>query len=70
MGTRSADSLNPTPLTRLRQALQPDWVHTVTARRVAAGALVILAGVAAIRADPHGEHRHTGRRGPATSLPE
>ena len=59
MGIRRSDSLNPTPLTRLRQALQPDWVHTVTARRVAAGVLVILAGVAAVRADPHGEHRHT-----------
>lgn len=59
MGTRRADSLNPTPLTRLRQALQPDWVHTVAARRLAAGVLVLLAGVAAIRAEPHGEHRHT-----------
>jgi Flp pilus assembly protein CpaB len=51
---RSA-SLNPTPLTRLRQALQPDWVHTVKARRIASGLLVILAGVAAIRSDPQGE---------------
>jgi hypothetical protein len=58
MGTR-ADSLNPTPLTRLRQALQPDWVHTVAARRIAAGVLVLLAGLAAVRAEPHGEHRQT-----------
>jgi hypothetical protein len=39
--------------------LQPDWVHTLAARRVAAGILVILAAVAAVRTDPHGEHRET-----------
>jgi SAF domain len=45
--------LNPTPLTRLRQGLQPDWVHTTAARRVAAAVLVVLAAVLALRADPH-----------------
>ena len=54
MVPRRTESLNPTPLTRLRQGLQPDWVHTVAARRVAAGALVILAALLAIRSDPHG----------------
>ncbi len=56
MGNRRDDALNPTPLTRLREALQPDWVHTAGARRAAAGLLVILAAVAAIRAEPGGEH--------------
>ncbi len=51
------ESLNPTSLTRLRHALQPDWVHTVAARRVAAGLLVVLAAVAALRTDPRGEYR-------------
>lgn len=46
------DSLNPSPLSRLAEALRPDWSRTVAARRVAAGALVILAAVAAIRPDP------------------
>ncbi|MBS9534644.1 flagellar biosynthesis protein FlgA [Mycobacterium sp. M1] len=50
------DSLNPTALTRLMLALRPDWTRTVRARRVAASALVVLAGVAAIRPDPHGHH--------------
>jgi hypothetical protein len=50
------DSLDPTPLTRLRQALQPDWVHSVRARRIAAAALVLLAGAAALRSDPAGAH--------------
>lgn len=48
-------SLNPTLLHRLRQLLQPDWVHTVAARRAAAAALVLLAGVAALRDNPDGE---------------
>lgn len=55
MAPGRSSSLNPTLLTRLRQALQPDWVHTVRARRVAAAALVVLAGVAAVRSDPDGE---------------
>ncbi|OBF19740.1 SAF domain-containing protein [Mycobacterium sp. ACS4331] len=44
--------LDPTALTRLRQALQPDWVHTVRARRLAAAGLVLLAGVAVVRDNP------------------
>lgn len=51
--------LNPTALTRLRQGIQPDWVHTVRARRAAAAALVVLAGVAAVRANPHGDRAPT-----------
>lgn len=50
------ESLNPTPLNRLGAALRPDWSRTVLARRIAAGALVVLAGVAAVRSDPQGEH--------------
>src|SRR4051794_39568661 len=46
------ESLNPTPASRLAQALRPDWTRTTAARRVAAGALVVLAGVAALRPDP------------------
>ena len=53
------DSLNPTALTRLRQALQPDWVHTVAVRRAAAAALVLLAALAAWRSDPQGDHADT-----------
>ncbi|BBX23726.1 hypothetical protein MTER_31370 [Mycolicibacter terrae] len=49
------ESLNPTLISRVSQALRPDWMRTVRARRVAAGALVVLAGLAAIRPDPHGE---------------
>ena len=46
------ESLNPSALSRLRTALRPDWTRTVAARRVAAGALVVLAAVAALRPDP------------------
>jgi Flp pilus assembly protein CpaB len=35
--------------------MQPDWVHTVLARRIAAAGLVVLAGVAAVRSNPQGE---------------
>ncbi|CAM3555026.1 flagellar biosynthesis protein FlgA [Mycobacterium frederiksbergense] len=49
------ESLNPTVLSRLRRALRPDWTRTVTARRTAAGLLVVLAAVAALRPDPAGE---------------
>jgi Flp pilus assembly protein CpaB len=49
------ESLNPTLITRVSQALRPDWARTVRARRVTAGALVVLAGVAAIRSDPQGD---------------
>ena len=49
------ESLNPSPLSRLRHALRPDWTRTVAARRTAAGLLVVLAAVAALRPDPAGE---------------
>lgn len=51
------DSLNATLFDRLGRALRPDWSRTVRARRVAAGGLVVLAGVAAVRSDPSGDHR-------------
>jgi Flp pilus assembly protein CpaB len=46
-------SLNPSLPARLSQFLRPDWSRTVLARRIAAGALVLLAGVAALRPDPN-----------------
>jgi Flp pilus assembly protein CpaB len=49
------DSLNPSVISRLLVALRPDWSRTVAARRVAAGALVILAAVVALRSDPQGD---------------
>src|SRR4029079_5376794 len=49
------DSLNPSVLTRL-MAARPDWSRTIAARRGAAGALVILAAVLALRSHPQG-HR-------------
>ena len=49
------DSLNPSVLSRLLAALRPDWSRTLAARRIAAGALVILAAVVALRSDPQGE---------------
>ncbi|WP_193047900.1 SAF domain-containing protein [Mycolicibacterium baixiangningiae] len=48
------ESLEPTPLARL-SSLRPDWSRTVLARRIAAGALVVLAAVAAVRSDPDGK---------------
>lgn len=48
------ESLNPSLPSRLSQALRPDWSRTIAARRVAAGVLVVLAGVAAVRPDPMG----------------
>lgn len=50
------ESLNPTALNRLTAALRPDWTRTVAARRAAAGGLVVLAAVTAIRSDPRGDH--------------
>jgi Flp pilus assembly protein CpaB len=49
------ESLNPSLLTQLTQALRPDWTRTVLARRVAAAALVVLAGIAAMRSNPDGD---------------
>jgi Flp pilus assembly protein CpaB len=50
------EALNPSALSRLSQALRPDWTRTAAARRVTAGALVVLAGVAALRPDPADGH--------------
>jgi Flp pilus assembly protein CpaB len=46
------ETLNPSPLSRLRQMLRPDWTRTVAARRIAAAGLVLLAAVLALRPDP------------------
>jgi Flp pilus assembly protein CpaB len=48
------DSLNPSVLSRLLAA-RPDWSRKLAARRVAAGVLVILAAVVALRSDPQGD---------------
>jgi Flp pilus assembly protein CpaB len=42
-------------LRRLSASLRPDWTRTVLARRVAAGGLVVLAGVATLRSNPDGD---------------
>jgi len=49
------ESLNPSVVTRLLAVLRPDWSRTLAARRVAAGALVILAAVVAVRSNPQGD---------------
>jgi Flp pilus assembly protein CpaB len=49
-------SLNPTMFRRLSASLRPDWTRTVLARRVAAGGLVVLAGIATLRSDPDGDY--------------
>ncbi|AFM18944.1 flagellar basal body P-ring biosynthesis protein [Mycolicibacterium chubuense NBB4] len=46
------ESLDPSPWSRLTRALRPDWSRTVAARRILAGALVVLAAAAALRDDP------------------
>ncbi|MCW2551884.1 MAG: flagellar basal body P-ring biosynthesis protein [Mycobacterium sp.] len=46
------ESLNPSLTSRIVHGLRPDWTRTVLARRVAAGALVLLAAAAALRPDP------------------
>ncbi|OBB76278.1 SAF domain-containing protein [Mycobacterium sp. 852014-52144_SCH5372336] len=50
------DSLNPSPLHRITEIVRPDWTRTVLARRIAAGALVVLAAAAAVRPDPDDQH--------------
>ena len=45
-------SLNASLLSRLSLWLRPDWTRTVLARRVAAGGLVVLAGIATLRSNP------------------
>lgn len=52
---RESSSLNPSLLNRISTVLRPDWMRTVRARRVAAGALVVLACVAAVRSNPDGD---------------
>jgi Flp pilus assembly protein CpaB len=52
----SPKSLNPSLPSRISQWLRPDWSRTVLARRITAGVLVLLAGVAALRPDPDGAH--------------
>jgi Flp pilus assembly protein CpaB len=49
------DSLNPSVVTQTVAALRPDWSRTLAARRIAAGALAILAAVVALRSDPQGD---------------
>jgi Flp pilus assembly protein CpaB len=36
-------------------SLRPDWTRTVLTRRVAAGGLVVLAGIATLRSNPDGD---------------
>ncbi len=48
-------SLNPAAWRRVAASLRLDWTRTVPARRVAAGGLVVLAGVAVLRSDPGDE---------------
>src|SRR3954454_12904826 len=52
------ESLNPSALSRLVHQWRPDWTRTVAARRVAAGALVVLAGGAPLGSRPHGDQAH------------
>lgn len=51
------ESLNPTLLNRISAALRPDFMRTVRARRIMAGGLILLAGVAALRPDPADSRR-------------
>jgi Flp pilus assembly protein CpaB len=48
--------LDPSLLDSLRSTLRPDWTRTPTARRCLAGALVLLAAVAAWRGDPRADY--------------
>lgn len=49
-------SLNPSLFSRLSTWLRPNWTRTVLARRVAAGGLVVLAGLAALHSNPAGDY--------------
>src|ERR1700682_4299838 len=49
------DSLNPSVWSRLLVTLRPDWSRTLAARRVAAGALLIMAALFALPANPQGD---------------
>lgn len=48
-------SLNPPLISRVWQAVRPEWARTVRARKVAASALIVLAGLSAIRSNPHSD---------------
>jgi Flp pilus assembly protein CpaB len=52
MVVQVGESLNPSLVSRISTALRPDWARTMLARRVAAGGLVVLAGIAALRSNP------------------
>ncbi|WP_236977834.1 MULTISPECIES: SAF domain-containing protein [Mycobacterium] len=52
---RESPTLNPSLIDRIGALVRPDWARTVLARRVAAAALVVLAGIAALRANPEGD---------------
>ena len=57
------ESLNPTALSRLIGGLRPDWSRTMAARRVAAGALVVLAAISGAALRPRRRsHRDRRRR--------
>ncbi|OBB86238.1 flagellar biosynthesis protein FlgA [Mycobacterium colombiense] len=49
-------SLNPSLLSRVSLWVRPDWARTVLARRIAAGGLVVLAGIATLRSNPAGDY--------------
>lgn len=51
------ESLNPTLRSQLSRLLRPDFTRTLVARRVTAGILVLLAGIAAWRPDPGRDRR-------------
>lgn len=46
------ESLNPTVLHRIAKAVRPDFARTLAVRRIAAGLLVVLAAILALRPDP------------------
>jgi Flp pilus assembly protein CpaB len=46
------ESLNPTLRNRISGAVRPDYARTAIARRIAAGLLVLLAAVIALKPDP------------------
>lgn len=56
MDRRPREDLNPTLRERLASALRPDFARTVRARRLAAGALVLLAAASVLRPDPSGTY--------------
>lgn len=51
------ESVNPTLLERVSRLARPEFTRTVLARRIAAGMLIALAGVAATRPDPDRDPR-------------